>query len=55
MTFTVTIDEDRAKEILESEDFCYKEGMGGDLSFLLVKIEKEFPDLWYEYHHFHLC
>lgn len=49
MTFTVTIDEDKAEEILNSASFCYEEGMGGDLSFLLGRIKQYFPDLWSRY------
>ncbi len=44
--FTIAIDLARAKEILESTDCCYGEGMGGNLSFLLIKIKVVFPDLW---------
>ena len=45
MAFTVIIDEDRAREILCSIAWCDREGAGGDLSFLLIKIKEIFPDL----------
>ncbi len=49
--FTVTIDIDKAEEILKSTDCCYGESQGGDLSFLLIKIKEAFPDLWDKYHY----
>lgn len=50
MAFTITIDRDRAIEILTVAKFCYSQGQCvAELSFLLKKIAVEFPDLWASY------
>jgi len=45
----VDIDTYLAEQIVLCADCCYSEGMGGDISNLLLKIFENFPELENEY------
>ncbi len=48
--FTITIDEDRAEQILKAASLYYDEAMMGvDLGFLLGRIKQYYPVLWGRY------
>lgn len=46
----VNIDDCLAIELLESETVCYRQGLGGDLSVVMLGIRERFPELAAQYH-----